>query len=80
MAAIAAGPAVAAKTTALGQVLVLLLNGCIGIGGAALGLAGRYELDDVIDPADTRETVIRFLVSLPPLAPRTGRKRTIDNW
>jgi acetyl-CoA carboxylase carboxyltransferase component len=46
----------------------------------ALGLAGRYELDDVIDPADTRETVIRFLVSLPPLAPRTGRKRTIDNW
>ena len=46
----------------------------------ALGLAGRYELDDVIDPADTREVVIRFLVSLPPLAPRTGRKRTIDNW
>jgi acetyl-CoA carboxylase carboxyltransferase component len=46
----------------------------------ALGLAGRYELDDVIDPADTREIVIRFLVSLPPLAPRTGRKRTIDNW
>ena len=46
----------------------------------ALGLAGRYELDDVIDPADTREVVIRFLVSLPPPVPRTGRKRTIDNW
>jgi acetyl-CoA carboxylase carboxyltransferase component len=46
----------------------------------ALGLAGRYELDDVIDPADTREVVIRFLGSLPPVPPRTGRKRTIDNW
>ena len=46
----------------------------------ALGLAGRYELDDVIDPADTREVVIRFLSSLPPVPLRTGRKRTIDNW
>ena len=46
----------------------------------ALGLAGRYELDDVIDPAETREVVIRFLNSLPPVPHRTGRKRTIDNW
>lgn len=46
----------------------------------ALGVASRFEFDDVIDPADTRAVVGRFLASLPPTPARTGRKRTIDNW
>lgn len=46
----------------------------------ALEVAGRYEYDDVIDPAETRDVVLKFLTSLPPTAPRGGRKRVIDNW
>ena len=46
----------------------------------ALEVAARYEYDDVIDPADTRTVILKFLDSLPPVAPRSGRKRTIDNW
>ena len=46
----------------------------------ALEVAARYEYDDVIDPADTRSVVEGFLASLPPVQPRTTRKRTIDNW
>jgi acetyl-CoA carboxylase carboxyltransferase component len=46
----------------------------------ALEVAARFEYDDVIDPADTRETILKFLGKLPPIPPRTGRKRTIDNW
>ena len=46
----------------------------------ALSRAERFEFDDIIDPADTREVVVKFLNSLPPPAPRTGRKHTIDAW
>lgn len=46
----------------------------------SLEVAARFEYDDVIDPAETRNVVRRFLKSLPPLSPRSGRKRTIDNW
>ena len=46
----------------------------------ALEVASRFEYDDVIDPADTRDVVIKFLTSLPPVIPRDHRKRTIDNW
>ena len=46
----------------------------------ALEVAARYEYDDVIDPADTRDVIIRFLTSLPPVIPRSHRKRTVDNW
>jgi len=46
----------------------------------ALEVAARFEYDDIIDPADTREVVSKFLTSLPPVPPRTVRKRTIDNW
>jgi acetyl-CoA carboxylase carboxyltransferase component len=46
----------------------------------ALETASRYEFDDVIDPADTRDVILKFLTSLPPVPPRTTRKRTIDNW
>ncbi|HMN70296.1 MAG TPA: carboxyl transferase domain-containing protein [Rhodoblastus sp.] len=46
----------------------------------ALEVAARYEFDDVIDPAETRDVVLKFLKSLPPTPPRSGRKRWIDNW
>ena len=46
----------------------------------AIARAERFEFDDIIDPADTRDVVIKFLTSLPPPAPRTTRKHVIDNW
>ncbi len=46
----------------------------------ALAMARRFEVDDIIDPAETRAVAVRFLTSLPPVLPRTGRKRIIDNW
>ena len=46
----------------------------------AMARAERFEFDDIIDPADTREVIVKFLNSLPPPAPRSTRKHTIDNW
>ena len=45
----------------------------------ALNMATFFEVDDVIDPADTRERLVAALRTLPP--PRPGRRRTmIDTW
>lgn len=45
----------------------------------AIETAGRFIYDDVIDPADTREILLRTLETLPPSPPlRTGRKRIIE--
>jgi len=46
----------------------------------ALAMARRFEVDDIIDPAETRAVAVRFLTSLPPVHPRTERKRIVDNW
>jgi len=49
--------------------------------GKALNSASHFEIDDVIDPADSRRWVIRALRSLPAPAPRVGKKRpNIDTW
>jgi acetyl/propionyl-CoA carboxylase alpha subunit len=49
--------------------------------GKALNTATLFELDDVIDPADTRRWVMAGLRSAPPPAPRTGKKHAwIDTW
>ncbi|MEX0959805.1 MAG: carboxyl transferase domain-containing protein [Burkholderiales bacterium] len=49
--------------------------------GKALSAASLFEIDDVIDPADTRSWVMAGLRSLPPSAPRTGKKRPfVDTW
>ena len=49
--------------------------------GKALNAATLLELDDVIDPADTRTWVMAGLRAVPPPAPRTGKKRPcIDTW
>ena len=49
--------------------------------GKALSAAALFELDDVIDPADTRRWLLAGLRSLPPKAPRTGKRRAwVDTW
>jgi acetyl-CoA carboxylase carboxyltransferase component len=49
--------------------------------GKALNAATYFEIDDVIDPADTRRVVSATLAAAPPPAPRAGKKRPcIDTW
>jgi acetyl-CoA carboxylase carboxyltransferase component len=44
----------------------------------ALEVAARFGYDDVIDPADTRDILLRTLATLPAPPPRTTRKRIIE--
>jgi acetyl/propionyl-CoA carboxylase alpha subunit len=47
--------------------------------GKAINMAAYLEIDDVIDPADTRRWILRGLKSLPPKS--TGKRRNfIDTW
>ena len=49
--------------------------------GQALNMAAHLEIDDVIDPAETRARVIAAFASAPPPEPRTSRKRPgVDPW
>jgi len=49
--------------------------------GKAVSMASVFEVDDVIDPADSRHWILRALRSVPPSAPRTGKKRAcVDTW
>jgi len=49
--------------------------------GKALSTATLFEIDDVIDPAETRSWVMAGLRSLPAPVPRTGKKRScVDTW
>lgn len=49
--------------------------------GKALNFASYFEVDDVIDPADSRKVIVSVLDAAPPPAPRTGKKRpNIDTW
>ncbi|MDO8377957.1 carboxyl transferase domain-containing protein [Phenylobacterium sp.] len=49
--------------------------------GKALARGAGTDLDDVIDPADTRRWVLAGLKALPPVPPRTEKKlRWIDSW
>ncbi len=49
--------------------------------GKALNAASHFEIDDVIDPADTRRWVAAAFAAAPPPPPRTGKKRpNIDTW
>ena len=49
--------------------------------GGALNTASLFEIDDVIDPADSRQWIVGLLDCVPPPAPRTGKKRPcIDTW
>lgn len=49
--------------------------------GKALNTASHFEIDDVIDPADSRRWISAILASAPDPAPRIGKKRpNIDTW
>ena len=49
--------------------------------GNAINMASHVEIDDVIDPADTRRYIMAVIRSQPPRTPRTGKKRPmIDTW
>jgi len=44
-------------------------------------MASTLEIDEVIDPADTRASIIRGIKAAAPAEPRAGKKlRFIDTW
>ena len=49
--------------------------------GKAVNIASAFEIDDVIDPKDSRKWIMAALDSSPPPPPRAGKKRScIDTW
>jgi acetyl-CoA carboxylase carboxyltransferase component len=49
--------------------------------GKALNMATYFEIDDVIDPADTRRWISTMLTSAPRTEARNGKRRpNIDTW
>ncbi len=49
--------------------------------GKAVNISSAFEIDDVIDPADSRKWIMAMLRSAPEPAPREGKKRpNIDTW
>jgi acetyl/propionyl-CoA carboxylase alpha subunit len=49
--------------------------------GKAVNTASHFELDDVIDPMDSRRWITNALRSVPSPPPRSGKKRPcIDTW
>jgi acetyl-CoA carboxylase carboxyltransferase component len=46
----------------------------------ALATAERFNVDDVVDPADTRAILANTLAALPQPDPHRGRKRVIEPW
>jgi acetyl-CoA carboxylase carboxyltransferase component/biotin carboxyl carrier protein len=49
--------------------------------GKAVSYATYFEIDDVIDPAESRKWITTALRSVPPPPPRSGKKRPcVDAW
>ncbi|MBE3603949.1 carbamoyl-phosphate synthase large subunit [bacterium] len=49
--------------------------------GKAVNISSAFEIDDVIDPADSRKWITAMLKSAPAPLPREGKKRpNIDTW
>src|SRR5262249_4063355 len=49
--------------------------------GKGLNMATHFEIDDVIDPAESRRWVMNALRSAPPPGPRAHKKRPcVDTW
>jgi acetyl-CoA carboxylase carboxyltransferase component len=49
--------------------------------GKGTNMAAHLEIDEVIDPVESRRWVLSALRSAPPLAPRQGKKRAcVDTW
>jgi acetyl-CoA carboxylase carboxyltransferase component len=49
-------------------------------GSLAVSAARRYAYDEVIDPAETRERIVRMLDLLPAPPARTVKKHYVDTW
>jgi acetyl/propionyl-CoA carboxylase alpha subunit/acetyl-CoA carboxylase carboxyltransferase component len=49
--------------------------------GKALNVGSLYEVDDVIDPSETRKWIVAGLRAMPPAQKREGKKRGwVDAW
>ena len=49
--------------------------------GKGINMASHLEIDEVIDPVESRRWILNALRSAPPPAPRTGKKRScVDTW
>ena len=49
--------------------------------GKAVNTGSYFEIDDVIDPAESRDWILMALRSAPPVPPRSGKKRPmVDTW
>jgi acetyl-CoA carboxylase carboxyltransferase component len=49
--------------------------------GQAINVASAFEIDDVIDPADSRRLIVEALRAAPEPPARSGKKRScIDTW
>ena len=49
--------------------------------GKALNMGTHFEIDDVIDPLESRQRIVEGLRAAPPAPPRTGKKRPlVDTW
>ena len=48
--------------------------------GSALNVAAHLEIDDVIDPATTRDRILGLLRALPPAPDDRPRRRGIPTW
>ena len=49
--------------------------------GKAVNMASHFEVDDVIDPAETRNYIVAGLKSVPPTPRRAKKKRpNVDTW
>lgn len=49
--------------------------------GRAVNVANHFEIDDVIDPADSRRWITAVLSAVPAPAPRHAKKRAfVDTW
>jgi acetyl-CoA carboxylase carboxyltransferase component len=49
--------------------------------GKAINMASFLEIDDVIDPAESRRWIVAGLRALPAPVPRAGKKRPfVDPW
>ncbi len=46
----------------------------------ALNAATLFELDDVIDPAETRQLIASTLAAAPAIDPSRDRRRYVDSW
>jgi acetyl-CoA carboxylase carboxyltransferase component len=49
--------------------------------GRGVNAASHFEIDDVIDPADSRRWISTTFAAAPPAPPREGKKRPfVDTW